>query len=82
MKKIVILLVFIFPYICHAIDLQNKIFNSDKSYFETISTPYILNQKDLSFYTTYSIQKYPVIYNEEPLIDGLQSVNFFLFYMD
>lgn len=76
MQKTTLIAIFsLFSSFSYAIDLQNKIYNSDKSYFETISSPDIINKKGASIYTTYSIQKYPIVYENEPLIDGLQSLN-------
>lgn len=60
----------------YAIDIQNKIHNSDKSYFETITIPQNLNKNQMMMFLNYSVLKNPVLDDKNnPYIDGLQNID-------
>lgn len=76
MKKIILLFTYLLSFQSFAIDIQNKMLNSDKSYFETISTPDVLEKYQSMFFLNYSLLKNPVLdENNKPYIDGLQDIN-------
>lgn len=81
MKKIIFFSIFILSFQSFAIDIQNKIINSDKSYFESISTPDVLEKYQSMMFLNYSLLKNPVLdKNNNPYIDGLQDINASLIY--